>query len=313
MSESDKKEKSTVNTGVFGNTHYDINERDFLQRELLKKLDSDAISKRPGPNGQNVHYIETWKAIELANLTFGFNGWSSSIMEISNDFVEQTQQGKFNCGVSAIIRVSLKDGSFHEDIGYGTSDNQKQRGAAIEQAKKTAVSDGLKRALRNFGNALGLTIYDRDHLKQITKPTLKKPGQATNQPKPTNPYFSQSFGTQSPSSSLPVINTTQQHLESIASADYSQTVGSTHVKEENESSLNIDDDLDLDGSAIPESPQPETTTPATNQTPVFQRPSNPSQNQTPPVFQRPSPNQAFKRPANPEASPPNQPANKKTK
>ena len=44
--------------------------------------------------------------------------------------------GKFSVGVSAIVRVQLKDGSFHEDIGYGLSDNQRTKGAAIEMAKK---------------------------------------------------------------------------------------------------------------------------------------------------------------------------------
>jgi DNA repair and recombination protein RAD52 len=94
----------------------------------------------------------------------GFNGWSSSIVEMTNDFLDESA-GKFSCGVSAIVRITLKDGSFHEDIGYGCSENQRQKGAALEQAKKTAVSDGIKRAIRNFGNVLGLTVYDRDFIK----------------------------------------------------------------------------------------------------------------------------------------------------
>jgi len=28
-------------------------------------------------------------------------------------------QGRFYVGVSALVRVQLKDGSFHEDMGYG--------------------------------------------------------------------------------------------------------------------------------------------------------------------------------------------------
>jgi DNA repair and recombination protein RAD52 len=179
-------------TSGFGNIQYTLEEREFLQRELEQKLGQEDITNRPGPGGQLVHYIETWRAIELANKIFGFNGWSSSIMEINQDYVDQVEAtGRFNAGVSAIVRISLKDGSFHEDIGYGVSDNQKHKGAAIEQAKKKAVSDGLKRALRNFGNALGLTVYDKEHIakiKRASRNTLTKNAQPLT-PRPVNPFY----------------------------------------------------------------------------------------------------------------------------
>jgi hypothetical protein len=41
-------------------------------------------------------------------------------------------------------------------------------GTAIENAKKEAVSDARKRALRIFGNALGNCIYDKEHIKKVT-------------------------------------------------------------------------------------------------------------------------------------------------
>jgi DNA repair and recombination protein RAD52 len=74
--------------------------------------------------------------------------------------------GKFRVGVTAVVRVSLKDGTFHEDVGYGISEN-KNKGNAIENAKKEAVSDARKRALRLFGNALGNCIYDKEHINRV--------------------------------------------------------------------------------------------------------------------------------------------------
>lgn len=35
-----------------------------------------------------LNYVEGSKAIELANKIFGFNGWSSSIINFNEDFVE---------------------------------------------------------------------------------------------------------------------------------------------------------------------------------------------------------------------------------
>ena len=36
-------------------------------------------------------------------------------------------QGKFFVGVSAIVKVQLKDGVFHEDIGYGVSEGMRSK------------------------------------------------------------------------------------------------------------------------------------------------------------------------------------------
>lgn len=47
--------------------------------------------------------------------------------------------GKFSAGVSAIVKVQLRDGTFHEDIGYGVSDNNKSKGLALENARKVRL------------------------------------------------------------------------------------------------------------------------------------------------------------------------------
>ena len=67
------------------------------------------------------------------------------------------------------MRVTLRDGTYHEDIGYGHIENCKGKAAAFEKAKKEAATDALKRALRNFGNVLGNCLYDKDYLQKITK------------------------------------------------------------------------------------------------------------------------------------------------
>lgn len=54
-----------------------------------------------------------------------------------------------------------------QDIGYGNVENSKGKAAAFEQAKKGAATDGLKRALRTFGNVLGNCLYDKTYLNKI--------------------------------------------------------------------------------------------------------------------------------------------------
>lgn len=48
-------------------------------------------------------------------------------------------------------------------------ENCKGKAAAFEKAKKEGTTDGLKRALRNFGNVLGNCIYDKEYLAKVTK------------------------------------------------------------------------------------------------------------------------------------------------
>lgn len=67
------------------------------------------------------------------------------------------------------MRVTLRDGTFHEDVGYGHIENCKGKAAAFEKAKKEGTTDALKRALRSFGNVLGNCIYDKTYLAKVTK------------------------------------------------------------------------------------------------------------------------------------------------
>jgi DNA repair and recombination protein RAD52 len=141
-----------------------------LQSRLEKKLGPEYLSSRSGPSGQKVHYVAAEKVIQLANEIFGFNGWSSTIKEVQVDFVDENPTTlKVSLGLSVIVRVTLRDGTFHEDIGYGHIENCKGKAAAFEKSKKEGTTDALKRALKNFGNALGNCIYDKDYLRNVTK------------------------------------------------------------------------------------------------------------------------------------------------
>lgn len=88
--------------------------------------------------------------------------------------------------MSALVRVTLRDGALHEDVGYGALENARGKGAALDkvstllhiprahltellQCKKEAVTDAIKRTLRNFGNVLGNCLYDKQYVSEIAK------------------------------------------------------------------------------------------------------------------------------------------------
>ncbi|XP_023404766.1 DNA repair protein RAD52 homolog isoform X1 [Loxodonta africana] len=152
----------------FGQCRYTAEEYQAIQNALRQRLGPEYISSRMAGGGQKVCYIEGHRVINLANEMFGYNGWAHSITQQNVDFVD-LNNGKFYVGVCAFVRVQLKDGSYHEDVGYGVSEGLKSKALSLEKARKEAVTDGLKRALRSFGNALGNCILDKDYLRSLNK------------------------------------------------------------------------------------------------------------------------------------------------
>uniref|UniRef100_A0A8C5XET3 DNA repair protein RAD52 homolog n=1 Tax=Microcebus murinus TaxID=30608 RepID=A0A8C5XET3_MICMU len=137
----------------FGQCQYTAEEYQAIQSALRQRLGPEYISSRVAGGGQKVCYIEGHKVISLANEMFGYNGWAHSVTQQNVDFVD-LNNGKFYVGVCAFVRVQLKDGSYHEDVGYGVSEGLKSKALSLEKARKEAVTDGLKRSL-----CLGLPFW----------------------------------------------------------------------------------------------------------------------------------------------------------
>jgi DNA repair and recombination protein RAD52 len=106
-----------------------------IQAKLNKRLGPEYVSQRPAPGGgPKLTYVEGWKIIGLANEVFGYNGWCSTVTKIETDFVDMDPETRrYNIGVTAIVKVTLKDGTCHEDVGYGTGENMKSKGAALDK------------------------------------------------------------------------------------------------------------------------------------------------------------------------------------
>ncbi|KAE9031982.1 hypothetical protein PR002_g9421 [Phytophthora rubi] len=154
------------NAARFGRVAFGAQEQEGVNAFLHQKLGKDSLARRPGPGGRKLTYIESCKAIELANRAFGFNGWSCHIVECKEECKEK-KGDRWSIAYSSLVRIELKDGTSHEDVGFGSSDGQRDLCAALEQAKKASISDARKRALRLFGEYLGNSCYDKDHIKDV--------------------------------------------------------------------------------------------------------------------------------------------------
>lgn len=135
--------------------------RDDIVQQLNSPLPGDAVSKRQGPGGKWLDYIEGWYAIDNANRIFGYDGWSSEVISLTSVHIDR--------GVAylAQVRVSVSEDGIvpttHSDVGYGS-------GYEHELAAKEAVTDALKRCLRHWGDQFGNRLYDKDKLPPVMTP-----------------------------------------------------------------------------------------------------------------------------------------------
>ena len=98
-----------------------------VTRELAKPLDPSLVSQRRGRAGRDYSYIEGHTVIDQANRIFGHGGWG------------------FDLAGEVVLRET-------ENVDPKT-------GEGHETAFKGCVTDGLKRALRSFGEQLGNSLY----------------------------------------------------------------------------------------------------------------------------------------------------------
>ena len=126
------------------------------QKKLLnQKINKNNVSFRSGGGGQQLAYVESWHVIQEANRIFGFDGWSSETIETSLVFEDAkcvSYIAKVRITVANIIREGT--GAGHGRMG-GVGDKH-------ESAIKEAESDARKRALMQFGDSFGLSLYDKD-------------------------------------------------------------------------------------------------------------------------------------------------------
>ncbi|ORX71843.1 hypothetical protein DL89DRAFT_265556 [Linderina pennispora] len=140
-----------------------------IQIALSKKLGPEHISSRRGMGSTRLAYIEGWRIISIANEVFGFNGWRSNLFNMVVDFVDvDPKTNNVSIGLSCMVRVTLRDGTYREDCGYGIIENCRSKAQAFEKVRKEAVTDALKRAMRQFGNVLGNCIYDKEFLRHVS-------------------------------------------------------------------------------------------------------------------------------------------------
>lgn len=133
-----------------------------VTKALGQPLDPALVSQRKGRAGRTFSYIEGHTAIDEANAIFGYGGWGYELAgDVTLREVEtvdpQTGEVKVVRAYSAPVRVTVPGAPPRTDVGFHPVADEMADGH--ETAIKGAVTDGMKRALRSFGDRFGNGLY----------------------------------------------------------------------------------------------------------------------------------------------------------
>ena len=133
---------------------------------LNHPIDKNNVPFRSGGGSLKLAYLESWHVIREANRIFDYD-WSSETIRM--DLVH----ADLNC-VTYIAKVRvIVNGIVKEGIGAGHGRGKNvPEGDKHESAVKEAESDARKRALMQFGNQFGLSLYDKEKNWQKTQPPV---------------------------------------------------------------------------------------------------------------------------------------------
>ncbi|XP_076166475.1 uncharacterized protein LOC143146248 [Ptiloglossa arizonensis] len=106
--------------------------------------------------------------ISLANRVFGEGKWNHTVTNQTIDFVEAFM-GKYVCGCVTFVKIQLKDGTFHEDMGYCNAEGN-LKGLSIYFARIGSLTDAFKKVLSCFGDTVETEIQKL--VKQLSNKQL---------------------------------------------------------------------------------------------------------------------------------------------
>jgi hypothetical protein len=138
----------------------------------------DEIEKKQG-----LSYLKGQAAIVKANRIFGIGNWAYKQVgpiEITDTGIKNSK-GNTIYLVSATVELTVR--GCETFVEQGDCEAQGMGAPSISMARKGAVTDGVKRCLKNFGPAFGLNLYF-DHPEQASSEPTSAPAPNRQQPAP---------------------------------------------------------------------------------------------------------------------------------
>lgn len=153
-----------------------------LNQEIIAKLnqplDPSRVKTREGPGGKTLSYVEGHDCVATANEIFGVGNWGYAVKEIQcigfgkvkardpndpDEFIDEERMMYY-----AVVELCIANCAPITEAGFGST--RGDRPEHHEMAVKGAVTDGLKRCLKNYGEQFGLGLYGEGGVPAISIP-----------------------------------------------------------------------------------------------------------------------------------------------
>lgn len=128
---------------------------------LAQPLDPHRVTVGNSGPLRGIKYLEGEDVIRTANRIFGYGEWGFSLLS-QPWVIEEGSQGSNHTKYqvwAAHGRLMVSGGGSFADVG--TCVRQGDGSGGLEMAIKGAVTDCVKRCLRNYGDQFGLILYDK--------------------------------------------------------------------------------------------------------------------------------------------------------
>jgi DNA repair and recombination protein RAD52 len=141
--------------------HFTPSQIDDLKQPLNEKV----IKERQGQGGKQFKYITGKTAIDTANRIFGVGKWGYRVLNLAREVA--SEQTFYTADIELYVL-----GCPFPFPGQGEGVPQRDTADQYAKARKEAVTDALKRALRHFGDQFGLALYDEESLVEDAQGNL---------------------------------------------------------------------------------------------------------------------------------------------
>jgi len=163
--------------------------------QLEQRLDTGQMSQRQGGGGAKLDYLKGHVYIDNANRIFGFGKWGYELIGPVELVGIPNPEGGLIDGhyYAARIRLTVQGCVPIEEEGVcpvQEGRNPRARIDAHDMARKGAVTDAMKRALRCFGDQFGNSLYDPEEREELHKEQeqQKRQNAAAARPSQANHY-----------------------------------------------------------------------------------------------------------------------------
>jgi DNA repair and recombination protein RAD52 len=167
--------------------------------ELAKPLDHKRVKHRQGGGGMSLGYITGHDAIDTANRLFNYGNWGYDLLKVELVNIPGENGEVIGGYYAATVQLKVKDCIPVTEEGVcpiQEGRNPRAKIDAHDMARKGAVTDALKRALRCYGDQFGNSLYDTDLIDG--QPGTEKSTPAPNRLQPASQPTSRPVTPQAP-------------------------------------------------------------------------------------------------------------------